>query len=124
MSDSRKAGIGWGGLLGKVVGKIFRRLRGEPGRNQRYFRGLRAGASAFLTTLASTLRVLFLEVSGFIFLLFTAMIVSAFYREYRKYELHQAGLERVVLAGVVGAMFLYFGVSSFWRARRRDSRIS
>jgi hypothetical protein len=124
MSDSRKAGIGWGGLLGKIAGKLFRRLRGEPGRNQRYFRGLRAGASAFLTTLANTLRVLFLEVSGFIFLLFTAMIVSAFYREYRKYELHQAGLERVVLAGVVGVMFLYFGVSSFWRARRRDSRIS
>jgi type VI protein secretion system component VasK len=73
---------------------------------------------------AGTLRVLFLEVSGFVFISFTVIIVSAFFREYRKYELHQVGLERVLLAGVIGAMFLYFGLSSFWRARRKRSRIS
>ena len=70
-----------------------------------------------------TLRVLFLEVSGFIFLCFTVFIVSAFVREYRKYTMHQVGPERVVLAGAIGAMFLYFGLSSFWRARRKRSRI-
>jgi hypothetical protein len=68
-----------------------------------------------------TLRVLFLEVSGFVFISFTVIVVSAFLREYRKYAMHQAGLERVVLAGVVSAMFFYFGLSSFWRARRKRS---
>jgi ABC-type Fe3+-siderophore transport system permease subunit len=124
MSDARKAGTGWGALLGTVAGKLFRRLRGEPGRNRRYFRGVYSGASAFLSALASTLRVLFLQVSGLIFLLFTITIVSAFFREYHKYELHQASLERVVMVGVAGAMFLYFAVSSFWRARRRSTRTS
>jgi hypothetical protein len=98
-------------------------LKGKPGRNQRILRGVRLGAAAFLGSALGTLRVLFLEVSGFIFLCFTVIIVSAFLREYRKYAMHQVGLERVILAGAVGSMFLYFGLSSFWRARRKRSRI-
>ena len=109
----------WGSVLGTGAGTVFRWLRGKPGRNERVFHGLRSGASAFLKALASTLRVLFLEVSGFIFLCFSVAVVSAFFREYKKYEMHQAGLERVILVGAIGAMFLYFGLSSFWRARRK-----
>ena len=84
------------------------------------FRGARTGISGFLKPVIAALRVLFLEVSGFIFLCFSAIIVSAFVHEYRKYAMHHIGLERVVLAGAVGAMFLYFGVSSFWRARQKE----
>jgi type VI protein secretion system component VasK len=62
-----------------------------------------------------------LEVSGFIFLCFTAIIVTAFVRECGKFAKHQVGVERVILTGAIGAMFLYFGVSSFWRARRKRS---
>jgi type VI protein secretion system component VasK len=98
-------------------------LKGKPGRNQRIFRGLRSGTAAFLGSVLGAFRVLFLEVSGFIFLCFTVIIVGAFFREYRKYAMHQVGLERVILAGAVGTMFLYFGVSSFWRARRKRSGI-
>ncbi len=123
MSDTRGE-TSWGGLLGRGAGKLFRFAKGRPGRNQRYFRGIASGAGAFFSALSTTLRVLFLEVSGLIFLLFSVMIVSAFFHEYRQYEQHHGGLERVVLAGAVGAMFLYFGVSSFWRARRRRSRTS
>jgi len=111
------------GTLGAGAGTTYKNLRGEPGRNKRYLRGFQSGAAAFWITLKGTLRVLFLEVSGLMFLTFTAVIVSAFLREYRKFAVHQVGLERVVLAGVVGAMFLYFGLSSFWRARRKRSRI-
>lgn len=124
MGDAGTAGSGWGATLGRGAGKLFRFAKGEPGRNRRVFRGLRSGASAFLSVLSNTLRVLFLEVSGFIFLLFTVMIVSAFFREYHKYQAHQANLGHVVLAGAVGAMFFYFGVSSLWRARRGRSRTS
>jgi hypothetical protein len=111
------------GTLGAGAGTTFKNLRGEPGRNKRYLRGFQSGAAAFWVTLKGTLRVLFLEVSGLMFLSFTFVIVSAFLREYRKFAVHQVGLERVVLAGLVGVMFLYFGVSSFWRARRKRSRI-
>jgi hypothetical protein len=37
--------------------------------------------------------------------------------------MHQVGVHRVILAGAVGTMFLYFGLSSFWRARRKRSRV-
>jgi len=111
MSDARFLGgrPSLGSKLGSVAGSACRKLRGAPGRNQRVLRGLRSGAAAFLGTAMGALRVLCLEVSGLLFLCFTAIIVSAFLREYRKYEMHQAGLERVVLAGVIGTLFLYFG---------------
>jgi hypothetical protein len=112
----------WGSLLGLGAGTAFRQLRGGPGRNKRIFRGVRSGAAAFLGSAMGTLRVLFLEVSGFVFICFTVIIVSTFVREYRKYVTHQVGVERVVLAGAIGAMFFYFGLTSFWRARRRRSR--
>ena len=83
------------------------------------FAGFRSGRTAFLGTVMGTLHVLFLEVSGLIFICFSVTVVSAFFREYRKYALHQVGLERVVLAGAIGSMFLYFGLNSFWRARRK-----
>jgi hypothetical protein len=113
----------WGSVLGSGAGTVFRRLKGAPGRNKRFLRGFQSGATAFLGSVIGTLRVLFLEVSGFIFISFTVIIVGAFVREYRKYVTHQVGMERVVLAGAISAMFLYFGVSSFWRARRKRSRI-
>ena len=125
MSDVRspRRQSSWGALLGAGAGTALRQLRGEPGRNKRIFRGVQSGATAFLGSVLGTLRVLFLEISGFVFICFTVIIVSAFIREYREYALHQVGLERLVLAGAVGIMFLYFGVSSFWRARRKRSRV-
>jgi hypothetical protein len=125
MSDARSSRrqSSLGTILGSGAGTAFRQLRGEPGRNKRIFRGVQSGATAFLGSVLGTLRVLFLEVSGFVFLCFTVIIVSAFIREYRKYAMHQVGLDRLVLAGAIGTMFLYFGVSSFWRARRKRSRV-
>jgi hypothetical protein len=124
MSDMQSpARASLGGTLGAGAGNAFRKLRGKSGRNKRILRGLRSGASVFFATAMSTLHVLFLEVSGLIFLSFTLMIVTAFVRECRKYAMHQVGLERVILAGAVSTMFLYFGLSSFWRARRKRSGV-
>jgi hypothetical protein len=129
MSDrpAEREKFSMGGTLGAGAGTVFRlvrgRLRGKPGRNQRVFNGLRSGVSGFMKPVMHVLRVLFLEVSGFIFLCFSVIIVSAFFHEYKKYAMHQAGLERVILAGAIGAMFFYFGVSSFWRASQKRSRI-
>jgi len=112
-----------GATLGSGAGTAYGKLRGEPGRNKRYVRGFRSGASVFFQSAKGTLRVLFLELSGVMFLCFTVIIVSAFIREYRKFATHQVGLERVLLAGAISAIFFYFGLSSFWRARRKKSRV-
>jgi hypothetical protein len=112
-----------GTTLGSGAGTAYGKLRGEPGRNKRYVRGFRSGAAVFFQSAKGTLRVLFLELSGVMFLCFMVIIVSAFIREYRKFATHQVGLERVLLAGAVSVMFFYFGLSSFWRARRKKSRV-
>lgn len=111
-----------GGSLGAGAGTAYRMLRGRPGRNQKLLGAARAGLSGFAKPLMSVLRVLFLEVSGFLFLFISLAVASACWREYLKYTQHEVGLDRVVMAGAVGGMFLYFGVSSFWRARRRRSK--
>jgi len=98
-------------------------LRGKPGRNKKVLGGVRAGMSGFLKPVMAALRVLFLELSGVMFLFFTLAVAIAFLREYKKYVTHQVGWHGVALAGAVGAMFLYFGVSSFWQARRKRSRM-
>lgn len=109
--------------MGFGAGTAFRKLRGEPGRNRRIFGGLRSGAAVFFKSVMATLHVLFLEVSGLIFLFFSLALVGEFYREYKRYALHHVEVHRVILAGAVAAMFLYFGLSSFWRARRKRSRV-
>jgi hypothetical protein len=119
-AGSSKGQFSIGGMLGAGAGTAFRMLRGRPGRNQKLFRGLRAGIDGFAVPLKNVLRVLFLEVSGLFFLFFSLSVLIAFMREYKKYAMHQVGPERVVLAAAVAVMFLYFGVSSFWRARRRS----
>ena len=109
-----------GGTLGAGAGTAYRMLRGTPGRNTRLLRGVQASIRGFAGPVRKVLHVLFLEVSGLFFLLISLGVTSAFLREYRKYAMHEAGVERVIVTGVVGAMFLYFAVSSFWRARRRS----
>jgi hypothetical protein len=111
-----------GGALGAGAGRAYRILRGTPGRNKRLLRAVQSGVSGFAGPLRKVLHVLFLEVSGLIFLFISLGVISAFLHEYRKYAMHETGVERVIVTAAVGAMFFYFGVSSFWRARRRRSR--
>ncbi|PSH03115.1 MAG: hypothetical protein CXZ00_13885 [Acidobacteria bacterium] len=98
-----------------------RKLRGTGGRNTRILGALWSGVMALLRSVLASVRVLFLQVSGFIFICFSIIFVSAFVHEFRKYVEHQVGMPRVVVAGAIGAMFFYFGMSSFWRARRKRS---
>lgn len=111
-----------GARMGAASGRGFRLLRGKPGRNKKLLSAARAGLEGFAKPLQSALRSLFLEVSGVVFLCFSLTVAGAFLHEYHKYTMHQQGWERVALAGLVAAMFLYFGVTSFWRARRKRSR--
>jgi hypothetical protein len=111
-----------GASLGAGAGTAYRALRGKPGRNKRLFEGVRAGVGGFTRSVSAVASVLFLEVTGFIFLIISITVVSAFIREYRSYARHEEGWERVALAGGIGAMFLYFGLSSFWRARRKQKK--
>jgi hypothetical protein len=98
-----------------VVAKVAARQAGKS-------RVVRAVGSAVSTTARATgsaLHDLWLEAIGCVFLLMAASGAMAAAHEYAKYSAGKAGFGRVVLAIFFATLFAWFGVSSFWRVRRR-----
>jgi hypothetical protein len=83
----------------------------------------RAVLMAIRTTARSFGRVLYqlwLEVTGFMFLAIAGIGALAGIREYGKYQTrHAAGPGRLLLAVCFTVSFTWFGLSSFWRVKRK-----
>lgn len=62
--------------------------------------------------------ILWLEVTGVFFLLFVVVLAPTLWRARASYA-HGPDHRTFVSAAIVMAVFLYLGVSSFWRARKR-----
>lgn len=100
--------------LGSIAGR-------EVARN----RWLRAFYTASRTTSATFIRVahiLWLEITGFLFLSLGIIGAVATAREYQKYIGGNATRTRLAGAAVFTLAFLWFGASSFWKARRKSRR--
>jgi hypothetical protein len=65
------------------------------------------------------LHQLWLEVTGFVFLVIAVIGSSATMREYHKYQAGQVELTRVLVALAFTVVFGWFGVSSFLRVWKR-----
>src|ERR1041384_5450431 len=68
------------------------------------------------------LHLLWLPVTGFVFLCIALIAGLALRREYLQYRAGIAGSGKVWLAAGVTFMFLWFGLSSFWRAGKRKPK--
>lgn len=79
---------------------------------------VRATARSFL----HVLHLLWLEITGTIFLAMAAIGGVALVREYEKYTAGQATPGRVAVAVCFTLTFAWFGLSSFWRVRRKSQR--
>jgi hypothetical protein len=80
---------------------------------------IRATASSF----ARVLHQLWLEVTGFTFLAMAAVGAMAGMREYGRYQTgHATGPGRLLLAVCFTVSFAWFGLSSFWRVKRKKLR--
>ena len=99
-----------------VIARVASRQAGKTRMAGAIWRGLRVTASSF----GRVLGILWLEVTGFVFLCLSGLGALALAREYTKYQAGQVGSARVILAVCFTVTFAWFGVSSFWRARRRD----
>ena len=110
VSTSRKLGI-----AARVAGQVISRRA----RRTRTFSAVTKAARATLSHFGRVLGLLWLEVTGFVFLFLAAIGVIAFFREYTKYQGGHATSGRVVLAVCFTGLFAWFGVSSFWRVRNR-----
>jgi hypothetical protein len=64
------------------------------------------------------IRVLWNEMIGFVFLVLAVAPVPSAYRAYRDFEGGKEGVFRVILTACFCGVMLYFGLSSFFRARK------
>jgi ABC-type phosphate transport system permease subunit len=98
---------------------IFARVAAQQaGRNRGISSLIRAGrvtASHFGRILGQ----LWLEVTGFVFLVLAVIGAGAFFREYGKYQAGQTTSGRVVLAVLFTVIFGWFGLTSFWRVKKK-----
>ncbi|HEY3973925.1 MAG TPA: hypothetical protein VGM18_13045 [Candidatus Sulfotelmatobacter sp.] len=103
------------------TGVVVRVTRQVARRN----RTLGAVKGAVRTVARSTghvLHLLWLEVVGTMFLAMAAFGGIAGVREYLKYSAGHAPAGRVLIAICFTLTFGWFGVSSFWRVRRKSQR--
>ncbi len=68
------------------------------------------------------MHVLWLEVTGVIFLIMALSFGGATVKEYGKYHAGQVGPGRMGAALLFTVAFAWFGLSSFWRVRRKSHR--
>jgi|SRR5450759_1927265 hypothetical protein len=111
---------------GLAIGQVVRKVRLAFRAAAQLLERSRTGA-AVLAAIRATVRSfgrvlhqLWLEVTGFIFLAMAGIGAMAGMREYGKYQSgHAAGPGRLVLAVCFTVSFTWFGVSSFWRVKRK-----
>jgi hypothetical protein len=103
------------GIAARVAGRVI----SEHARRTRTFGAVTKAARATASHFGRVLGQLWLEVTGFVFLFLAGIGVLAFLREYTKYQAGHATSSRVMLAVCFAALFGWFGVSSFWRVRKK-----
>lgn len=102
------------GTRGRAVLRIAGRRTGE----NRWIRAFYRAGDVTVRHTGRVARVLWLEVTGFLFLCLAVIGAAAGFREYRHYAHGQSGPGKAAVAAVFTLMFVYFGVNSFWRSRR------
>jgi putative exporter of polyketide antibiotics len=98
---------------------IAARIAGQHVKGSRTYGALLQAARASMSHFWGVFRQLWHEVTGFVFVIFAVVGVTATVREYSAYRAGHGHYERLAAAACFAAMFSWFGVSSFWRARKR-----
>ncbi len=94
------------------------RIAGRRTGENRWVRAFYRAGDVTVRHTGRVARVLWLEVTGFMFLSLAVIGAAAGFREYRHYARGQSGPAKMVVAAVFTVIFVYFGVNSFWRSRR------
>lgn len=101
--------------------QIFAQVAGQLARRSQTLRAVVNAGRATALSFGKVLHQLWLEVTGFVFLAMAGIGGVALSREYVKYQAGKTGPARLVIAVCFCLTFGYFGLSSFWRVRRRKS---
>ena len=103
------------------AGIATRVARQQAGRN-RTLNAIKSGVRATVKSFTHALHQLWLEVTGTVFLAMAAFGAAAMVREYLKYTASHTSPSRLAIAICFTLTFAWFGLSSFWRTRRKSQR--
>ena len=100
-------------------GRALLRVAGRKSGESRLVRALYRGSSVTVRNVSRVLHILWLEVTGLFFLALGLVGAAAAVREYHRHLAGNGSTGKMALAAAFALLFGYFGVSSFWRSRRR-----
>jgi hypothetical protein len=96
------------------------RVAGEQAGRSRTLSAAMSGVRATARSFGRALHQLWLEVTGAVFLVMALSGLAALVREYTKYTAGQTTAGRVAVAAGFTLAFGWFGLSSFWRVRKKS----
>ncbi len=98
------------------------RVAGRKTGENRWVRAVYRAGSVTVASVGHVFHALWLEVTGFLFLVLAAIGGGATVREYHRYAAGTTTRGKVVLAAGFTLLFVYFGMNSFWRSRRKGKK--
>ena len=101
---------------------VVARVVGQQAQRSRTFNALMSAARTTGRSFTHAMHQLWLEVTGVIFLLMALSFAGATFKEYGKYHAGQAGPTGLGITILCTLAFGWFGLSSFWKARRKSQR--
>jgi hypothetical protein len=96
------------------------RVAGRKTGQNRWVRAVYNAGSVTTRNVSRVLHVLWLEVTGLLFLFLALVGGGAAVKEYHLRAAGTGSAGKAMLAAFFALVFTYFGVSSFWRSRRRQ----
>jgi hypothetical protein len=102
---------------------VVARVAGQQVKRSRIARAASSAVSATGRALGKAANQLWLEVTGLFFLVMAGAGGIEAAKEYAKYHAGRAGVRGVVVAICFTVTFAWFGVSSFWRVRRKGKTL-
>ena len=106
------------GRQGSAVLRIAGRKTGE----NRWARAFYRAGSTTVNEVGHVAHSLWLEVTGFLFIVLALIGGGATVREYQYYAAGKVSAGKLAVAAVFTVLFLYFGVESFVRSRRTSKK--
>jgi hypothetical protein len=95
------------------------RVAGRKTGENRWVRAFYSAGRVTASSVSRVMHVLWLEVTGFLFLVLAVIGGGATVREYHRYLAGTTTRGRIAIAAVFTLLFLYFGVNSFWLSRKK-----